>query len=416
MKKIITLIWFFTAIFVSNAQHSYPITFTHDSITVFGTFTVPDTTGVFPTIIINPGSGAIDRDGTLSMIGGNLVCLYPGLANKTLKYYKQLSDALVDAGYAVLRYDKLEYTYTPATIGSITFNKLWLPVSSAIEYIKTRSDVDTNSIILIGHSEGSSLIPYIAKGRNDIKALISIAGPRTPIDSTLAYQLVAIADTCNGNLNQAQAQANQILSYFNVIRTNTWNSSTPSLFGIPPDIWYDYIKAVDSVSVNYNTANLPTLFTGLGLDFNVPPSELIRLQNEVTITNDFWSIQGLNHYMTTNNDPNVSIALTDTIIYWLNNTVLSTEDTPQNHQIKNVRIYPNPFKSELNISITDPNSKHLEILVNSITGQNLIRMQLPVINGSSNQSITLSSLPVGMYLISLVADGNKTTWKIIKQQ
>jgi hypothetical protein len=80
---------------------------------------------------------------------------------KTLRPYKQLSEALVDSGFAVLRYDKLEYTYTPAQLGTITFHKLWLPVESAINYVKTRTDVDTNCITLLGHSEGSLLIPIL---------------------------------------------------------------------------------------------------------------------------------------------------------------------------------------------------------------------------------------------------------------
>src|SRR5204863_8574539 len=127
-----------------------------------------------------------------------------------------------------------------------------------------RADVDTNNIILIGHSEGSSLIPFIARGRSDIKALISIAGARTPFDSLLAYQLVNIAQSCGGSVAQAQAQANQVLSYFNIISSNTWNGSTPALFGVPASAWYDYVRATDSVAANYNIDNLPTLFTGMG--------------------------------------------------------------------------------------------------------------------------------------------------------
>ena len=415
MTKLSTL---FLVLFslATQAQQSYNITFTHDGKTVYGTFTVPDTSGRFPTVIINPGTGANDRDGTLPMIGGNVSCLYPGLLNDTLRPYKQLSDALVDSGFAVLRYDKLEYTYTtPVARGTITFHKLWLPVESAIDYIKTRGDVDTNNIILIGHSEGSSIIPFIAKGRNDIKALVSIAGPRTPLDSLLAYQLVAITDTCNGNVSQAQAQANQVLSYYNIIRTNTWNASTPSFGGASASTWYDYILAVDSVAINYNLTNLPTLFTGLGLDINVPPSELIRFQSEVTITNDFWSIPGLNHYMTTNNDPNVSTALTDTIIYWLRQKVMTTGVASLNNENISLLIYPNPFSTEFTVAVNEPKAKHLDILVRNIFGQEIIREHLSETNGHLNRTFTLDAFADGVYLISIIADGQLMTRKIIKQ-
>jgi dienelactone hydrolase len=204
---------------LSQAQQAEEINFTHAGKTVYGTFSKPSSSGVFPTIIINSGSGANDRNGTLAMVGANVECLYPGLLNDTLRPYKDLSDALVDSGFAVLRFDKIEYTYTtPTTLGAITFEKLWLPVESAIDYVKTRSDVDTTNIILIGHSEGSSLIPFIARERNDVKALISLAGPRTPLDSVLAYQLIEIATQCGGNVPQTQAQVDQILAYFTTIR------------------------------------------------------------------------------------------------------------------------------------------------------------------------------------------------------
>lgn len=416
MRRIAIFISVLTLTVATKAQQSYEITFNHDGKTVYGTFTVPDTSGQFPTVIINPGTGANDRDGTIPMIGANAACLYPDLLNETLKPYKQLSAALVDSGYAVLRYDKLEYTYpTPAALGNITFHKLWLPVESAIDYVKTRNDVDTSNIILLGHSEGSSIIPYIAKSRSDIKAMVSIAGPRTPLDSLFAYQLVFIADTCNGNIGQAQTQANQILSYFNIIRTNTWNAGTPPFSGVSASTWYEYIHAIDSVAINYNLANLPTLFTGLGLDINVPPSELIRFQNEVTVSNDFWNIPGLNHYMTTNNDPNVSTALTDTIIYWLRQEVITTGVASLNNENISLHIYPNPFSSEFTITINEPKTKELEIIVRNTFGQEVIREQHGISDRYFNRTFNLNSVANGVYLISIIANGQQMTRKVIKQ-
>src|SRR6478752_8335062 len=161
--KVTLLVGFLLILRLGYSQQTYNVNFTHDGKIVNGTFTKPNGPGVFPTIIINPGSGANDRNGTIQMAGANVSCLYPALLNTTLRPYQDLSNALVAAGYAVLRYDKLEYTYSAASLGAITFHKLWLPVESAINYVKTRPDVDVNKIVLIGHSEGSSLIPYIAK-------------------------------------------------------------------------------------------------------------------------------------------------------------------------------------------------------------------------------------------------------------
>lgn len=413
MKNILNLISLLFLTTATQAQQSYNITFTHAGKTVFGTFTTPNGTGKFPTIIINPGSGANDRDGTRPMIGGNINCLYPALLNDTLRPYKELSDALVDSGYAVLRYDKLEYTY-PTSLGTITFNKLWLPVESAINYVKTRNDVDTNRIVLIGHSEGSSIIPFIAKGRSDIKALISIAGARTPFDSLLAYQIVYITQTCGGNVSQAQTQANQILSYFNVIRTNTWNGSTPTFLGAPASAWYDYVLATDSVAINYNIANLPTLFTGMALDINVPPAELIRFQNEVTITNDFWSMPGLTHFMTPDNDPHVGTALTDTIIYWLRQNNFATGFNSLEISDKFFQIYPNPFNNVISIT-GNHHFQNLTLSILNTLGQVVFRKQETNLSKNSTITLNLENLPSGIYYLQLTTDKQRVSRKIIKQ-
>ena len=329
MKKAFLSLLLSLLITCSWAQQSQNITFTHEGKTVYGTFTSPAGSGRFPTIIIMPGSGANDRNGTITMVGGNAQCLYPNLLNQTLRPYQDLANALTDSGYAVLRYDKIEYTYTSsAALGPVTFEKLWLPVESALDYVKTRPDVDTNRLILIGHSEGSTFIPYIARKRNDVKALISLAGARMPFDSLLAEQLPKFARLCNGNVTQAQQDSAQITLYFNYVRSGN-TSMLPTFAGVPAAEWKKYIHINDSVSINYNLSNLPTLFVGMQQDLNVPPRELQRFQQEITNGADFYSMPGLNHYLTTNSNPAVAIALTDTIIYWLRQQQVLTNVKPQ---------------------------------------------------------------------------------------
>jgi dienelactone hydrolase len=412
----------------SEAQQSYNISFTHDGKIVYGTFTKPAGTGKFPTIIINPGSGANNRDGTIALTDGNSACLFPALYGNTLTIYRDLSEVLADSGYAVLRYDKLEYTY-PTTLGPITFHKLWLPVETAIKYVKTRSDVDTTQIILIGHSEGSALIPFIAKGRSDVKALISLAGARTPFDSLYAWQLnhlITLLKPCGATAadsTNAANQANQVLSYFNVIRTNTWNGSTPALFGVPASAWYDYVLSTDPVAANYNSDNLPTLFVGMGLDIQVTPAELTRFQNEITITNDFWSMPGLIHYMTPNNDPHVSKALSDTIVYWLRKhhfiqkaDTVSTVGIRINNANENLPdVYPNPFNSVISLSIHNRTSNKIAISVSDVVGRIVFHSEDNSLSEEFTKAIDLSTQSTGIYFLDLNIDGRRTVKKIAKE-
>jgi hypothetical protein len=323
---------------------------------VHGTFSAPSSNGKFSTIIIAPGSGPNDRNGTFILSDSTSKCLYPELEDKTLRPYKQLSEALVDSGFAVLRYDKLEYTYTPAQLGTITFHKLWLPVEKCYNYVKTRTDVDTNCITLLGHSEGSLLIPHIALGRTDINSLNSIAGPRTPLDSILAYQVVNIAKTCDDDTIAAKNLASQILDYYHLVRVNH-GAGLPAAFGVPATVWYDYLVATEAVSNNYNTDNLPTLFVGFSRDINVPPAELERLRQEVTITDDFWSLPDIIHYMNPYNDPEVSQTLTDTLVHWLKQTCFTSSVSDISNAPQGLSAFPNPFLDRVTVKLKNSSEK-----------------------------------------------------------
>lgn len=340
----------FALLFVSSwalAQTQIPAQFNHVDRLVRGTLSLPSGSGPFPAVVIVPGSGANDRDGTLTLAGGYAPCLYPQLVGQTLRPYRDLGNALVEAGFAVLRYDKLEFSY-PTNLGAITFDKLWLPANSALNWLKGRNEIDTNRLILLGHSEGSSLIPWLALQRTDVSAVISLAGARTPFDSVLARQLVDFAQQCGGNVNQAQTEATQILSYFNLVRQAPPPPTTPPLFGVPAAVWRTYTQVTDSVAQRYNAAAKPTLFVGLGADLNVPPAELARFQSEVNITNQFWLLPGINHYLSTNSQAAFVPVVADTIVHWLRQqglaslNPLATKDS--------WKMYPNPAVDEVTLN------------------------------------------------------------------
>lgn len=364
--KLLSLFSLITALSIGlslSAQKSFNVSFQHKGKTIYGTFLRPDDTGRFVTIIICPGSGANDRNGTLEMVGGNVQCLYPDLLNDTLHPYKELAEKLVDSGFAVFRYDKIEYTYTnPSSLGTITFEKLWLPFESAINYLKTRTDVDSGKFVLIGHSEGSSLIPYVARRHKEVKALISLAGPRTSFDTLLAFQIRDFTKKCQGDTVNANSQADQILLYYDLVRSGLLTGNTPVLFGVSPDVWKVYLQVTDSVAINYNLCFQKKLFIGLGNDLNVPPKELDRFKADVNST-DFWRIPGLIHYMNPNANPHVSEALSDTIVYWLRSKRLGINEIHKDQNLK-LQVYPNPINGDfisLNLRWNLPDMNKIEI-------------------------------------------------------
>lgn len=389
------------------SQTETNVIFQHAGKIVHGTFSTPASEGPYPTVIIMPGSGPNDRNGTSLLSGPVVECLYPDLNGETITPYKDLAEGLVEVGFAVLRYDKLEFTYTPATLGTITFNKLWLPVESAIAYLKTRDDVNTSKITLLGHSEGSSIIPYIARRNPDICSMISVAGPRTPFDSIFAYQQVHFSQLCGLDTTAAQTLAEQILQYFDAIRSG--NVSGPPVFGVPAAVWGDYLEVIDSVSINYNLANVPTLFVGLELDYNVPLSELERFRNEVTISDDFWEIPGLIHYMNPLTDPHVSDVVIDTIVHWLKEQCFTSGLESYSLEDRGFQIYPTLTTDQLTVN----NDLITEYTIEVMDSAGLSVLKKSVYNNTSFP-LNVSHLAPGIYFLRILHDKKYYTGRFVK--
>lgn len=385
------------------------VSFNHGGCQFRASITKPTGAGPFTTLVLVPGSGQNDRDGRISLSGANAACLYPGLNGQTLTIYKDLAEDLAQSGYAVLHYDELTVS-CPGYSGSLSYSHLFLPAMSAIDYLKTRSDVDTNKLILMGHSEGAQLISYMASERKDIKATISLAGARTPFDSILAYQIVEIARNCGQDTNQAKNQAQQILTYFNAIRNGNYNASTPAFGGTPPATWEKYIQVADSVAILYNQNGLPTLMIGMDQDFNVPPSELTRFQQSLSGDFSFYSLPGLNHYMTPATVPRVSPQVADTIVYWLGQKAIGLErPSTVNNSLK---VYPNPLAETLFIELPEGQG-NVKLKMQTSSGQMVWSKDFE--EGTQKVKVEVPRLRPGIYLITCQTDLGVFTSKILRE-
>jgi pimeloyl-ACP methyl ester carboxylesterase len=127
------------------------------------TFTRPDGSGKYPTVIIISGSGTQDRNGT--MMGH--------------QPYWVLADYLTKNGIAVLRVD--DRGAGKSSIGDSINSKTSLDfsydVETSLNYLETRADVDKKHIGLIGHSEGGIIAPMVAARRKDVNFIVMWGAP-----------------------------------------------------------------------------------------------------------------------------------------------------------------------------------------------------------------------------------------------
>jgi len=159
-----------------------------DSITLAGTLTKPQGNGPFPAVILITGSGPQDRDESLM---GH-------------KPFWILADYLTRKGIAVLRYDDRGIGQSTGQFPLATTADFAKDAAAAVDYLKTRSEIDPKRIGLLGHSEGGVVAPMVATTRNDVAFVVLLAGTAVPGEQILYEQGAAIA-MANGATSEAAA-------------------------------------------------------------------------------------------------------------------------------------------------------------------------------------------------------------------
>ncbi|MBO3698263.1 S9 family peptidase [Roseivirga sp. E12] len=133
---------------------------TKDNVKLAGTLTIPMTGKKHPVAILITGSGPQNRD---EEIFGH-------------KPFLVLADHLTKLGIAVLRYDDRGVNESTGNFTEATSADFATDVESAIDYLKTRSDIDKKQIGLIGHSEGGIIAPMVAARSKDVDFMVLLAG------------------------------------------------------------------------------------------------------------------------------------------------------------------------------------------------------------------------------------------------
>lgn len=135
-----------------------------DSLTLAGTLTLPEKSGSFPAVILISGSGPQNRN---EEVFGH-------------RPFLVLADYLTRQGIAVLRYDDRGTAESTGNFGTATSQDFARDVISAINYLKSRDEIDQSEIGLIGHSEGGLIAPIVVNQTDDVAFMILLAGTGVP--------------------------------------------------------------------------------------------------------------------------------------------------------------------------------------------------------------------------------------------
>lgn len=145
-----------------KSEAVYFTNYTADNIKLAGTLTLPKKIKNPPVAILISGSGPQNRDSEIKEVNH--------------RPFLVLSDYLTKNGIAVLRYDDRGIAESEGNFTTATSFDFSTDVDAAFNYLKTRNDIDTSKIGLIGHSEGGLIAPIVASKNDNIAFVILLAG------------------------------------------------------------------------------------------------------------------------------------------------------------------------------------------------------------------------------------------------
>src|SRR5687768_81626 len=147
--------------------------------------------GPFPGVLLVAGSGVVDMNETLS---------------PDSKPFWQISQYLSERGFVVLRYDKSGVGANSQIIdyniwGNLTFDDLKNDAETALGVLTQQPEVDPSKISLIGHSEGTVIVPRIVIDQEEnrtnstttIKNIVLMGSAATTMADLAYYQKVGVA-------------------------------------------------------------------------------------------------------------------------------------------------------------------------------------------------------------------------------
>jgi pimeloyl-ACP methyl ester carboxylesterase len=288
-----------------------------------GTVSKPATASAarLPAVVLVGGSGPTDRDG--------LAVGIPILG--------QIAGALADAGYIVVRYDKRGIGQSGGRAESATLADYADDVRAAIKLLGERKDVDPKRLAVVGHSEGGLVALMAAAKDKKIAAVGLISTPGMAGAEVVLAQQKRLLDRTKMTPEEKQAKVDEQKKIHDAVITGK------GLELLPPGVR----RSVDNPEFQGLLLSDPTklmpqvrqplLIVQGALDTQVEPQNadllegLARKRKNAPAV-DVVKVPAINHLLvpaTTGEvgeyadlkDKNVSKAVTESIVTWLNKTL-----------------------------------------------------------------------------------------------
>ncbi|SIO04034.1 alpha/beta hydrolase family protein [Algoriphagus halophilus] len=185
MKSILVILMgvLMSQVLVAQNRIASTVTFKSGNETIEGILIRPNQNEKVPAVVFQQGSGDHAFDG------------YEKEAWGPHKFY--IEDVLLEQGYAILYCNKRGLGNSTGNWKNNDFYGRADDAYAAVEYLKSRDDIDASRIGVSGHSQGGWVAQIVASQHDDIAFVISLAGPTVGVtEQTAMYD--SLMYLCNG--------------------------------------------------------------------------------------------------------------------------------------------------------------------------------------------------------------------------
>jgi dienelactone hydrolase len=195
-----------------------------------GTLSIPVGDGPFTAVLLVHGSGPNDRDET---IGPN-------------KPFRDIAWGLASQGIAVLRYDKRTKVYPEKMrdlVSTITVKEEVIDDAlDAVTLLRSIPEVNSQRIVVLGHSLGGYLLPRIGAANTGIAGLVVLAGLCRPLEDTILDQFSYIYSLSGTLSEEQQKHLDELKKQVALVKSPGLSLSTPASdlpLGVSASYWLD---------------------------------------------------------------------------------------------------------------------------------------------------------------------------------
>ncbi len=263
----------------------------NDNIELSGTLCLPKESGSFPIVLMVHGSGDIDRN--------------ENSKNQKLNIFNSIAHDLVKDCIASLRYDKRGIGRSNGDFYTAGHYDLVNEAMACLEYLFQNKYCDSKQIYLLGHSEGSIIVPQLSQKYSEVAGIILLAPFIDNLETIMLKQAKGIKEA-SGDLSGIKGIVIKLLFSFNdPVRSQlrliskikkTTKTVVYSMFQKIPAKWVRELLSIDPSDI-FRKTTCPSLIIGGSKDIQCNPDDVTSIQKIMQGTVESHIIQDMSHIL-----------------------------------------------------------------------------------------------------------------------